>query len=263
MSLAAKGLIVRHIQVNENMYEMEVRVPNIASISNPGQFVHIKIGSNHHPLLRRPLSLYDVDKSAGSISLLYKVVGEGTQMLTHLKNGDSLDIMGPLGKPFTCAPSKSRALVIGGGVGIAPLVYLSRTLIEQGCQLKVLYGSENISQLVAWDRLVKIGAEILPATMDGSAGCQGLVTDLLANLINPSQVDYIYTCGPEAMMAAVAEYAKEHGIAGEVSLEEFMACGVGACLGCARKLKENDEFYVKVCKDGPVFAMQEVQLYKC
>lgn len=242
------------------MWELEFIAPAIAPECKPGQFVHIRSTLGNNPLLRRPLSLYDVDKRLGSITLLYKVVGTGTNLLTRIRTKEYVDVMGPLGRGFSVAPSRKRAVLVGGGVGIAPLVYLARVLVANNCRVKVLHGVESRQQLVALDKLREIGVEFMPSTMDGTAGYKGLITELLLKKLNPSEIDFIYTCGPEAMMAEVSDYAQERGIAGELSLEEYMACGVGACLGCARKLKTEDENYVKVCKDGPVFPMAGVEL---
>ncbi|MGE5392010.1 MAG: dihydroorotate dehydrogenase electron transfer subunit [Deltaproteobacteria bacterium] len=260
MPFVEQGLVVRHNQVSRDMWELEFIAPAIAPECLPGQFVHIRSTLGINPLLRRPLSLYDVDKKLGSITLLYKVVGTGTNLLTRIKTKEYVDVMGPLGKGFSLPPKGKRVILVGGGVGIAPLVYLARILAARGYQVKVLHGVESRNHLVALDKLRQIGVDFMPSTVDGSAGFKGLVTELLQKKINPTEVDYIYTCGPEPMMAAVADYARGRGISGEISLEEYMACGVGACLGCARKLKPDDENYVKICKDGPVFPMAEVEL---
>ncbi|MBC7074822.1 MAG: dihydroorotate dehydrogenase electron transfer subunit [Syntrophomonadaceae bacterium] len=263
MPFLENGLVVGHTRVSEDIYELEFITPRIASECHPGQFVHIRPSlSSYHPLLRRPLSLYDVDKRLGSITVLYKVVGKGTHLLTRVRTKDYVDVMGPLGRGFTLPGTHKNVLLVGGGVGIAPLVYLARVLREEKCKVQVLHGTENQKQMVAFDKLRQIGVEFMPATADGSAGFKGLVTDLLYKKIDPAEIDFIYACGPEPMMELVAAFADQHGIPGEVSLEEHMACGVGACLGCARKLKAEDEEYVKVCKDGPVFSMDKVKLYK-
>lgn len=260
MAAVQQGVILYNDQVSPDMYEMELLVPAIAPLCQPGQFVHVRPGLHHEPLLRRPLSLYDVDKDRGTITLLYKVVGAGTEMLTHLSRNEQLDVMGPLGRPFRIPETPSRIVLVGGGVGIAPLIYLARVLKSRGCTVRVLYGTATADQLAALPRLNQIGAESLVATLDGSQGHPGLVTDILGKQLDPADIDLVYTCGPEAMMASVAGYVQAHGLDGEVSLEEHMACGVGACLGCARKLKPEDTGYVKVCKDGPVFSIHEVQL---
>lgn len=253
------GLVIVHNQVSRNMYQMEFISPEIAIMCEPGQFVHVKVNSLSSPLLRRPLSIYDADKKLGSITLLYKVVGEGTGLLTRVSTKEYIDVMGPLGKGFNIKPPGGQILMIGGGVGIAPLIYLARVLKEKNYQIKVLHGTASRRDLVAFQKLREIGVDFLPATEDGSAGHKGLVTELLNKKINPAQIDFIYSCGPEVMMSAVAQYALKNNIPGQVSLEEHMACGVGACLGCARKLKSTDEDFVKICKDGPVFDIDSIE----
>lgn len=260
MPLLEKGLIISNKQTGTNLWEMEFIAPGIAAECQPGQFVHVRSEVNQEPLLRRPLSLYDVDNNLGSITLLYKVVGRGTEILTRFENKQYLDVMGPLGKGFTLPDASQKVLLVGGGVGIAPLVYLCRKLRENENEVTVLYGTANRRELTGIERLRNLDICFMPATLDGSAGYKGLVTDLLMERVNPDSIDRIYTCGPEPMMAAVARYAFQHGIPGEVSLEEYMACGVGACLGCARKLKSSDDRYAKICKDGPVFPMDTVEL---
>lgn len=254
-----KCLVTNHEQRSPDMYQLEFYSPDIAGLCQPGQFVHIRINSEQDPLLRRPLSIYDVDKESGKITLLYKVVGQGTEILTRIRCDEYLDVMGPLGQGFNTAPPGSHMVLIGGGVGIAPLVYLARVLKESNYQVTVLNGTDQGINLAAAERLTGMGVRYLPATDDGSAGFKGLVTDLLKEKMDPEQIDYIYLCGPEAMMAAAAEYAAKNNIPGQASLEEHMACGVGACLGCARRLRSSDENYVKICKDGPVFAIDQIE----
>lgn len=253
-----KSLVVSHKQMNRDMYQLEFVSPEIAALSQPGQFIHVRVDHQHDPLLRRPLSIYDVDKGAGVVTLLYKVVGQGTQLLTRIRPEEHLDVMGPLGQGFNIEPPGRHMVLIGGGVGIAPLVYLARVLKAGGYQVTVLNGSDQAVNLVAAGKLNEIGVEYYPATDDGSAGFHGVVTDLLKENIKPETIDYIYACGPDAMMAVTAEYAAAHKIPGQVSLEEHMACGVGACLGCARRLQNSDDKYVKICKDGPVFDIEPI-----
>lgn len=261
MPIVEKAQIISNNQVSSNLYEMELKAPQTVPLCKPGQFLHVRVSSQNDPLLRRPLSLYDVDCQVGTITLLYKVVGKGTEILAGTPAGEYLDIMGPLGRSFSYPQAGQTAVLVGGGVGIAPLLFLARELLGQGYQTRVLYGTQNSRDLVAVDRFRQLGAEIWPATMDGEIGYRGLVTDLLQEqLSGGSCADYLYTCGPEPMMAQVAALAREHGMKGQVSLEESMACGVGACLGCARQLKSGDHSYVKVCKDGPVFDFHEIEL---
>jgi dihydroorotate dehydrogenase electron transfer subunit len=260
MPTLESALVISNNQVSSHMFEMELAAPQIVPFCEPGQFVHLRVNSLNDPLLRRPLSLYDVDKKRGTITLLYKVVGKGTNSLAQLHADEYVDVMGPLGRPFSYPPAGQWAILVGGGVGIAPLLYLARRLKEENYPVRVLYGTQSSSELVALNRFRQLGVQTVAATMDGEADYQGLVTDLLYQQLSGQEVEYLYTCGPEPMMAEVAEYARQYGLNGEVSLEEHMACGVGACLGCARKLKDSDEGYVKVCKDGPVFGLYEVEL---
>lgn len=261
MATLELGLVINHEQWAADLFEIEFIAPIVAAACEPGQFLQLRINANHDPLLRRPISIYDVDKERGTITLLYKVVGKGTQLLTDLRPQTYLDIMGPLGKGFSLPDNKCKVLLVGGGVGIAPLLYLARRLKDLDCEVTTLYGVGSSTELVAARRFEQLQAELMVSTMDGSEGFKGLITDLLEQQIDVHEVDLIYTCGPEIMMAAVAEFAAQHKIWGECSLEENMACGVGACLGCARKLKNDDVGYVKVCKDGPVFNLQALQLY--
>ncbi|HPU75911.1 MAG TPA: dihydroorotate dehydrogenase electron transfer subunit, partial [Bacillota bacterium] len=236
------------------------------------------------PLLRRPFSIYDIDSNAGgSVTILYGVRGAGTLLLTNARPGDCLDVMGPLGRGFTLPESQSQsqsqphsparsphALLIGGGLGIAPLVFLARTLARAGCRATVLYGANTASQMQpALLRLQASRAEsvrVFTTTLDGSAGLAGIVTDLLTAeplAAELGDIDSIYTCGPEPMMAAVEQFALARRIRGEMSLETSLACGVGACLGCARRLKAGpgaSPVYARVCKDGPVFSFGQVEL---
>lgn len=263
--------VLRHDQPYAGLHVLHLHAPRIAAAAAPGQFVHVRAAQH---LLRRPLSVHDADPASGALSLLFKVRGAGTSILAGIEAGSALDLMGPLGRGFTLPPAAPAAgaasrpyLLVGGGVGIAPLVFLARSLaaLAPG-QVTVLFGAGCAGEVDAvMPAFRAIRCRTLAATLDGSAGARGLVTDLLpACGVEPG---FIYACGPEPMMAAVAAFAAARGIPGEVSLEEHMACGVGACLGCARELigsaadpASPERRYAKVCKDGPVFAMGSVLL---
>lgn len=262
MAAMEKDLVISNKQLSHDMYEMEFAAPIMAEQCNPGQFVHIITGPGYDPLLRRPISLYDVNKDTGTISLLYKVVGRGTELMAKLRANDYVDVMGPLGRGFSISAAAARkTLLVGGGVGMAPLVYLARELKRSQNEVTVVYGCNSRNEAATAAKLRSLGVKLLLVTMDGSGGLPGMPTPAnLAGHIKPADFDFLYTCGPEVMMAGWVEFAKQNGIPGEVSLEEHMACGVGACLGCARKLKKADVNYVKVCKDGPVFPIEQVDL---
>ena len=290
--------VIRNDCVGDGLYELECFAPQVAGSGRPGQFVHVEVkpcsSKSVSPLLRRPFSLYGVDAERGTISILYRIRGSGTSILAQTRPEECLSVLGPLGNGFSLPDKESSTLLVGGGMGIAPLVYLADRLASLGCDVNVLYGAETASELVALERLVRTGANCHVATMDGSRGHKGLVTDLLigtsagesarismdefdqtstggfastARSLFPNtgatglgrKHDMIYSCGPREMMAVVAQFAKEQGIPGEVSMEAHMACGVGVCLGCACKLKSDDTGYAKVCSDGPVFPLNQVE----
>lgn len=278
--------VIRHEQPWPSLHLLELRAPRIAAEAAPGQFVHVKaapvagpgalavqLPAPSHPLLRRPLSVHDTDASTGTLSLLFKVKGTGTSILASTKAGSVIDILGPMGRGFTLPPAAPSGpyLLVGGGVGVAPLVFLAKALAASAPgpapaagpgHVTVLFGAASSGEIeAAMPGLRTAGCRTIVSTLDGSAGARGLVTDILAHCgVEPG---FIYACGPEPMMAAVSSYASARGIPGEVSLEEHMACGVGACLGCARELTapaSPERRYAKVCKDGPVFAMGAVLL---
>lgn len=217
----------------------------------PGQFVEIK-SPGKEPLLRRPISIFNYVKGSGVLSLLVRAVGDGTRQITRLKSGDVLNVVAPLGHGFTI-PTVKRVLLIGGGVGIAPLLYLSRVLKTADNHVEVIYGARTHRELVALEKFRDIVDAIHACTDDGSYGFHGLVTqhDVAVN----GNFDEIKCCGPMPMMKAVASLASFRKIPCEVSLENHMACGLGACLCCVEKTKKGN---VCVCTDGPVFNINQL-----
>ncbi|MGI6487661.1 MAG: dihydroorotate dehydrogenase electron transfer subunit [Syntrophothermaceae bacterium] len=259
MSLVEQAVIIRNEEIVPGYLELELRAPGIARQALPGQFINIRVGSTLDPLLRRPFSVYDNDKNAGDITILYKVVGRGTGMMAELDMGETLDVLGPLGRPFSLPENLQRVVLVGGGVGMAPLVYLARVSCERGAAVTALVGARTASELLGLNHLQGMGVKVMVTTDDGSQGIQGQVTDGLEPLLTESDYDFIYCCGPEPMMARVADMAHRYGLEGEVALEENMACGIGACLGCAHRVKQGQDYsYVQICHEGPVFSMSEV-----
>jgi dihydroorotate dehydrogenase electron transfer subunit len=257
--------IMKNKCVGPGLYELECFAPQVADKGEPGQFIHIEINPYEikypSPFLRRPFSFYEIDKKQGRVSILYRVRGEGTSIMAKMQTGEGLNVLGPLGKGFTLPTGGSKALLIGGGMGIAPLVYLADSLSQINCDITVLYGAETASELVALKALRQKGAKCFVATDDGSRGYKGPVTSILSDVIKRNKIltpDIIYSCGPLEVIAYVVSFAKEQGIPGEASLESHMACGVGVCLGCALKLKPDDVGYTKVCNEGPVFSFNQL-----
>ncbi|MGI6550318.1 MAG: dihydroorotate dehydrogenase electron transfer subunit [Syntrophomonadales bacterium] len=259
MPSVEKALVIRHREIVPYYYELEFIAPSIAQEVQPGQFVNVRVSDSLDPLLRRPFSIYDVDKKLGSITVFYKVVGRGTELLSQMPIQKRLDVMGPLGRPFSTPKHINRAYLIGGGVGIAPLVYLAKVLTANEVKVKVLMGASTAGFLSGKDMFDRLGVDYLVSTDDGSEGMRGRVTDLFKQQLSLTDCDYIYACGPEPMLARITFLANQYGIQGEVSLEGHMACGVGACLGCAHQVKVGgDHRYAKICSEGPVFRIGEV-----
>ncbi len=216
----------------------------------PGQFVEVRVDGSPTTFLRRPISINFVDCQQNELWLMVAMVGDGTKALGKLQKGDKLNCVLPLGNGFSFQSDRialHKALLVGGGVGVAPLLYLGAQMKEQGMEPTFLLGARTASDLLMLDEFKKYG-RVCVTTEDGSEGEKGFVTN--HSLLQQEHFEMIYTCGPTPMMKAVARYAKEKGIACEASLENLMACGLGACLCCVEKTTEGN---LCVCKDGPVF----------
>jgi len=216
----------------------------------PGQFVEVRVDGSPTTFLRRPISINFVDYQQNELWLMVAMVGDGTKALGKLQKGDKLNCVLPLGNGFSFQSDRialHKALLVGGGVGVAPLLYLGAQMKEQGMEPTFLLGARTASDLLMLDEFKKYG-RVCVTTEDGSEGEKGFVTN--HSLLQQEHFEMIYTCGPTPMMKAVARYAKEKGIACEASLENLMACGLGACLCCVEKTTEGN---LCVCKDGPVF----------
>lgn len=241
--------VVRNIELCQNIYEIVVECPEIAQATMPGQFLHIKTNKGLDPLLRRPISISRVMKDKGQISLIYQVLGRGTKELAAFKPNEEIDIMGPFGNGFPVFPGKKCA-VVGGGMGVAPLLELAGRLTACDAYLGFRCSTFKL------DEYKTACKELYIATEDGSRGSKGYVTELLKDI---KKYDVVYTCGPKPMMKKVKELCEKESIQCFVSLEERMGCGIGACLVCACKIKEGESWhYKKACTDGPVFESAEV-----
>ncbi|TDA65889.1 MAG: dihydroorotate dehydrogenase electron transfer subunit [Clostridia bacterium] len=236
---------------------MAVRLPQVAVAARPGQFVHVRCGAGLWPLLRRPFSLFAVDREAGEIRLVYQVKGTGTLALTKKQPGEELDVMGPLGLGFPLEPGLRKIWLVGGGVGMAPLYFLAREAAASGLTCDVFLGAVTAAGLLHQELWRGVAARLELATEDGTAGHKGVVTDLVETVLRGNRPAAIYACGPLGMSRRLAVMAAAAGVTGYASLESRMACGVGACQGCAVRLKDGS--YRLVCRDGPVFRLEEVE----
>lgn len=219
----------------------------------PGQFVEVRVDQSPSTFLRRPISINFVDRAANELWLLVAAIGDGTRRLAQLKTGDVLNCVLPLGNGFTMPSDKSKkVLLVGGGVGVAPLLYFGQQIKEMGGEPTFLLGARTATDLLELDLFKAVG-RVFVTTEDASAGEKGFVTN--HSVLSQERFDQISTCGPKPMMMAVARYAKAEGIDCEVSLENKMACGVGACLCCVEKTTEGN---VCVCKEGPVLNINKL-----
>lgn len=247
-------VITSMVKVTDGIYSMWIRDKDLACNAKPGQFVSLycKEGSQ---LLPRPISICEIDRENETLRLVYRVVGKGTKEFSKMNAGDTIRVMGPLGNGFTLEGKK--AILIGGGIGIPPMLELAKSL---DCEVQVVLGYRN-NDLFLKDEFTSYG-KVIVSTEDGSVGTKGNVIDAIRE--KDVQGDIIFACGPTPMLRGVKAYAQEKGLKAQLSLEEKMACGIGACLACVCQSKEVDSHtHVKnkrICKDGPVFYAEEVEL---
>ena len=229
---------------NESYFKLTLKHPDKMPPIEAGQFVEVFIPGNKEVMLRRPISIHDVDEENNTLSLLVQIVGKGTRTLSTIQVGSKLNLVYPLGKGFSM--SGNNVLLVGGGAGIAPLYHLSKYLKAKNIRPTILLGGRTKSLIPVRDEFEAFGT-VSFTTEDGSLGEKGLVTQ---HPLFQGTYDHIYTCGPTPMMKAVARHALDNGIECELSLENLMACGIGACLCC---VVDSDQGHKCVCKEGPVF----------
>ena len=253
-----KAKIIYNKRVKNNFFHCLILAPSVALAAKPGQFVDVRINDRYEPLLRRPFGVHNVNGK--TFEILYEVVGKGTELFSQKKTGEYLDVLGPLGNGFsidqrTKEPKNQRTILVAGGMGVAPLAFLAKELKKT--KPVVLIGAKTKNHITCEYEFKKLGCDVKIATDDGSRGFKGYVSDLLKKLLT---TDYclqstVYACGPRPMLKEICRIAKEHHLPTQVSLEEHMSCGVGACLGCAVNTKQG---FRRVCKDGPVFSAQDL-----
>ncbi|HWR40319.1 MAG TPA: dihydroorotate dehydrogenase electron transfer subunit [Patescibacteria group bacterium] len=249
---AEPARVVSQVSLSDEVRRLTLAAPGTAAALRPGQFVHLKIADSYEPLLRRPFSVTAADPAAGTLEIIYRIVGKGTGLMAAMTAGDGVNCLGPLGNGFT--PQGQRPLLVGGGMGLAPLLMLAGALCPR--PVTVLMGGRDHRELFWTDLFAGVCHNTHITTDDGSMGRQGLTVDLLPELLAQNHFDMIYSCGPQPMLAAVARIAALRQIPCQVSLEDYMACGLGACLSCT--CAGTDGKRRKVCTDGPVFWAGEV-----
>ncbi|WP_026840303.1 dihydroorotate dehydrogenase electron transfer subunit [Citrifermentans bremense] len=264
-----KSMVVSNVELSPNYFRMRMTAPQELLASAPGQFLMLKVTDAIDPLLRRPFGLFDVGTFTAEYAgcgtqayceILYKVVGKGTKLLCALHHGDVVDLLAPLGRGFDLGPAGEEKVLVGGGVGLAPLYYLAKALVARGEKVRLFAGGRNRDDILCITEFERLGVETYVATDDGTLGESGFVTQVLERHLNEGM--RIFACGPTPMLGAVAKMAASHEVPCQVSMEAYMACGVGACLGCVMKGANHTEAtpdYRCVCKDGPVFDSFELQ----
>lgn len=250
--------VVQMKQLEDTIYDMTIREKEMAAAAKAGQFLSLYL-KDESRLLPRPISICGIDKEAGTIRMVFRIAGEGTRQLSCLKEGDTIEVLGPLGNGFFDTEDKV-SMVIGGGIGIPPMLGLAKKLHAEGKKVIAVLGYRNAKNFLA-DEFAKV-ADVVIATEDGSVGRKGNVIDAIRE--QGLTADTIFACGPTPMLRGVKVFAEEAGIPAQISMEEKMACGIGACLACVCKSKEKDAHSnvnnKRICKDGPVFYAQEVEL---
>ncbi|AFU14530.1 MULTISPECIES: dihydroorotate oxidase B electron transfer subunit [Bacillus] len=252
-------IVVNQKEIAKNIYELVLQGTLVQQMNEPGQFVHIKVAEGIAPLLRRPISICNVDQEKNEFTMLYRAEGQGTKTLATRKQGEMVDVLGPLGHGFPVeeAETGQTALLVGGGIGVPPLYELSQRLVAKGVRVIHILGFQTKDVVFYEEKFAELG-DTYVATVDGTHGTKGFVTDVIDNY--GIDFDILYSCGPLAMLRALEGRYKEKKA--YISLEERMGCGIGACFACVCHLQEDPSghSYKKVCSDGPVFPIGEVVL---
>jgi dihydroorotate dehydrogenase electron transfer subunit len=252
------GKVIQHVPIGAGYKVLTLQLPEIAAKAKPGQFIHIRIAALQDAVLRRPFSIYRVEGE--TLSILYKSVGRGTEVMQRLASEETLSILGPLGNGFPLPLSDDRTpVLVAGGYGVAPLYFLARELQRKGI---LFIGGARAADILLADEFRRLGWEVEIATEDGSLGVKGLVTVPLDAWLKTRRADLtpeFFACGPNGLLKAIGKRAIQDGFKAWLSLDRHMGCGVGACLACVQKVQfEGQETLVRVCKEGPVFEAREV-----
>ena len=268
MPFQTEGIVVKNKRIKSLYFILWIDCPSIANQVKPGQFVMLRVSDDRIPLLRRPFSIYKTypahhpeKRKRGHLVIVYKTVGKGTQKMTALKKGQRVGLIGPLGNGFTFPPlpSSENRILVGGGMGIVSLFPLTEVL--GGKDLTVLIGGKTRTDILCVDDFKKLKSKVLTATEDGSLGIRGTVVDLFLSQRKRFKRDEnysIYACGPLAMLRALAGAVTSKNLTCQASFEARMGCGFGACWGCVIRTNDPKTTYQRVCRDGPVFRLEDI-----
>ncbi|MCD6112819.1 MAG: dihydroorotate dehydrogenase electron transfer subunit [Bacteroidales bacterium] len=250
-------IVLNNKKINSDYFELELKAPVKLPEIFPAQFIEIHIENAKDTFLRRPISIHDIDYDKNTITLLIQIKGEGTKTLSKIEKDASLNIIYPLGNSFSIPDKKEKVLLVGGGCGSAPLLFLAKYLFNKNIIPYILIGGKSENDILKIENFGEYG-NVFITTEDGSLGFKGIVTEhpLLKKEVEKHNISKIYTCGPEPMMKAIAKIANKNNIACEASLENMMACGIGACLCCVVETTSGNQ---RVCCDGPVFDVKNLK----
>lgn len=264
--IQGKVQVLWNNKIGPSYYRIGLKCDRGYSDAKPGQFIMLRLSDQIAPLLRRPFSIHRLITSDGGIKgieILYKVVGKCTTRLSLCKNGDIVDILGPLGNGFSIPSNYNRIFIVAGGIGVAPMLFLVSFLKEKNIDVsagKVFLGGRTKDDLLCKDEFLRCGMTVHITTDDGSAGERCFVTHPLETAVKETPPDIIYACGPLQMLKCVVNIAEKYEVPCQVSIETIMACGMGACLGCAVEGKETFAKYMHACVDGPVFDARKLKM---
>jgi dihydroorotate dehydrogenase electron transfer subunit len=249
--------IVKAEILTKDIHLLRIRSERITDAASPGQFVNVRCSDGLDAYLRRPISICRACPSDKTFDIVYMKRGKGTSLLCSFCEGDMIDVIGPLGNGFTMPGAGEKIAVVGGGIGIFPLLYLLESC--SGTDKTAFLGFRSKDAIVMEDAFERSSNKLVITTDDGSAGVKGFITQPFHDWLQANKPDRVYTCGPLPMIKSIAEYCIERKIFCEVSMEQRMGCGIGACLVCACKVKDGSDFdYAHVCKDGPVFRAEKL-----
>lgn len=251
--------IVSQAEIAEHIFKLTLQGELVREMDEPGQFVHLKVSNHAEPLLRRPISISDINKKENQFTMIYRAEGRGTSLLSERKPGEVVDVLGPLGKgfPIEAVSAGEVALLVGGGIGVPPLYELSKQLVKRGVKVIHVLGFQSEKVVFYEEDFTKL-SETYVATVDGSYGTKGFVTNIIED--RKLKFDVLYSCGPTPMLKALEHNYQDKKV--YLSLEERMGCGIGACFACVCHTGDDPtgHTYKKVCSDGPVFKAGEVLL---
>ena len=245
-------------RIQHDYYQLDLDAAPIARLAKPGQFVHVQFPEFQHRILRRPFSIFDTDHESGRLSIIYKIVGEGTEHLSKLPPGTALDLLGPLGNGYTLFPANRKGIIVAGGYGCAATYLLPK---NAPVPPDVLIGGRTKDDILLRQNFEHLGCELKVATNDGSEGHHGMVTELLAQAIAKAGNPPIAACGPNPMLKAISDIVEKNALDAEISLDHAMCCGIGACFACVVKCKADTPdgwIYSRACVDGPVFKASQI-----